>query len=612
MLDIFEYLAEKGLNPRQASEGNVRALCPFHGEPEGKPGRLYIKTDEGDTWGLTWCFQCGARGSINKLLKFYGDKPIDFTPLESGNPLIEVAARYYHERLFENFEAYLYLEDRGLEEATIVQARLGYADGGLGAHLLSKGYFPEDIKESGLLRIDGSDFFNDEIIFPVIQQGRAMQLRGKKKGSMFGVKTTLYNSDAILGEDTAVLAEGEVDVLTLQQMGYNAIGVPGVQTWKDEWTEQLEDAKRVYIVFDQDKAGISGAEKTAGKIGPKSRIVKLPHKGIDVNDWYVKYGKRREDFDWLFGQAKGGLLVTVQQAYDKWTQVEGNADLVGLKFNINALDKSMSYGQLPGQVVVTLARTDAGKSIDVINKMMRNRLVNDEYKCLFISLEQTRNEIFERLYRIQNFYFPNSSVLDTIGFWKNNLLIVDKNRIKEHEVEDCIEQFTYEIGKPADKVIVDYLGYYARSFSGNAKERTSEAIMGLKRIAKDYETVVEAPVQGNRTGEIGEAMSFDMAADAAEVEHTANIMMALWRPEQKMKKDPDSQDKPGDVYHQIIKSKNGGTGAISKYHFSPLTLALVPYDDPLFDAAIRERSYALAGFTWKEATQKRIDGDLSI
>lgn len=901
------------------------------------------------------CFVCGARGSINKLRKFYGDSTVDFTPLESANPIIEVAAQYYSERLFDNIDQYLYLEDRGLEEATIVQARLGYADGNLGAHLLQRGYTPEEIKETGLIRKDGSDYFKDEIIFPCLQYGRAMQLRGKKTQGMKGVPTILYNSDSIIGEDTVYICEGEMDTLTLQQMGFNTIGVPGVHNWKDEWTEEIDEAKRVYIVFDQDKAGISGAEKTASKLGSKSRIVKLPAKGIDVNDWYVKFGKRREDFEWLFSQAKGGLLVSVAQAYDKWTQIEGNADLVGLRFNISALDKPMSYGQLPGQVVVTLARTDAGKghpynteiqtpkglrlwgdlkigdevfgsngqptkvkalhergmlstyrvsfsdgtsvecdgdhiwsvhkdtwnrnrfdfrnrttselindglykfksngrmfykyniqmsapvdyekknlpippytmgallsngylggcgtefrtpdpevaervaeegsdlrdrvtkpevcdnygvagvrhltrslgidvgssdkfipteyleaslaqridllqglfdgdggnssrpgmqvhyyttsiplalsvrqliqsfggtatmstlervgqngkpykdicvtcmipeeispfsthrknvektytnkhlprraitnieyvgekeircitveaadclyligreyilthnSIDAINKMVRNRLADDNFKCLFISLEQTRNEVFERLYRIHNFYFPGSSVFDVMEYWKNNLLIVDKNRISEGELIDCIEQHAYEAGSPANKIIVDYLGYYARSFTGNAKERTSEAIMGLKRIAKEFDTVIETPVQANRTGEIGESMSFDMAADAAEVEHTANIMMALWRPEQKLQKDPDNSDvKPGDVYTQIIKSKNGGSGAIARYHFAPLTLAMVPYDDPLYDLAIKERSYAVAGDTWLEATKRRLSLDMSI
>jgi replicative DNA helicase len=959
--DLFEYLSSKGLNPKQAGEGNLRALCPFHGEEEGKPGRLYVQNDDGDKWGLLFCFVCNVRGTINKLRKHFGDALLDLNPNEEANPIVEVAAQYYHDRLFENYEAYLYLEEeRGLNEKTIVQARLGYADGNLGLHLLQKGYLPEQIKESGLMKIDGTDYFKDEIIFPYLKYGRAMQLRGKKIGgktrSMTGIKAMLYNGDAILGEDTVTIEEGEIDVLTMQQLGYNAVGVPGALVWKPEWTDQLEDAKRVYILFDADSAGRSGAEKLAQTIGPRSRIVELPKKGIDVNDYFVKYAKQREDFDFLFSKAKGGLLVTMHQAFEKWTEIEGNDHLVGLPFNIGPLDKAMTYGQLPGQVVVTLARTDAGKghpydtdiqtpeglrkwgdlkvgdevfgsdgrpikvtalhergviptyrvsfgdgtsvlcdgdhiwsvhkyswnrnrfdfrnlstkqliddglysyksngtmfykyniqmskpvhyaeqnlpiepytigtllsngylggcgtefrtpdvdvaervaaegsdlrdrvtspeacdnygvagvrhltrelgidvlsgdkfipqmylqasleqrvnllqglfdgdgsnayypgmqvlyhttsnklaldvqilvhslggtatiaphdrvgnngkpyqditmccmipevinsfstirknvekkytnkhlprraitkieyvgekaircitvaakdslyligkeyivthnSIDAINKMFRNRLVDNNFKCLFISLEQTRNEVFERLHRIHNFYDPGVTVMGTIDYWKDNLLIVDKNRLTERELEDCIEQVAYEIGKVPDKVVVDYLGYYSRSFAGNAKERTSEAIMGLKRIGKDFETIIETPVQGNRTGEIGEAMTFEMAADASEVEHTANIMMSLWKPEQKIitPGGKESSHKPGDVYTQIIKSKNGGSGTIVKYHFAPLTLAMIPSDDPLYDRAIQERAYAAQGLSWKEAVQLHMNNQVAF
>lgn len=619
MEDIREYLESKGCVVHTAGSGNIRMRCPWHGEAPEKPGKLYINVEDEDKWGIWFCFVCNERGNLNKLRQFYGDAPIKLKSHDYDNPLMEIAAAYYHENLLKNNEAYEYLtQERGLTDLIIIQARIGWADGNLAHHLMTEHKIaPEVIKDSGLVNTHGHDYFKNEIIFPYQNFGRAVQLRGKKIGGITrglpGVNTMPYNADALIGEDTAVICEGEIDTLTMLQMDFPAVGVPGVHTFKEEWLEIFDEIKRVYIIFDQDPAGKSGAEKVAGKIGPRSRVVELPKKGIDVNDYYVKYGKLREDFDYLFSKAKGGILITVHQAYERWTQIEGNPNLVGLKFNIAALDRAMSYGQLPGQLVVTLARTDAGKSIDVLNKIVRNRLVDEEFTCLLISLEQTRNEVFERLHRINNFYHPGSSVIDTVNYWKNNLLIVDKNRITENELVDCIEQFCYENGRPANKIIVDYLGYYARGFGGNAKERTSEAMMGLKRIAKEFETVIETPVQANRTGEIGSAMSFDMAADAAEVEHTANIMMSLWRPEQKLQKDPGNSDvTPGDVYSQIIKSKNGGSGTIARYHFTPLTLALVPYDDPLYDMAIKERAWAGAGDTIEDVIQRRLTGSLEI
>ena len=614
-LDVISYLESKDLVVKPAGSGNVRVLCPFHGEEEGKPGRLYINT-EGEKNGLLFCFICNVRGTINKLRKFYGDEPVNLNVDDRANPLMEIAAAYYHDKLFSNLEAYDYLVDkRGLTDVTIVQARIGWADGGLVNHLISKGYTTEQIKESGLANHYGNDYFKDEIIFPYQQFGRAIQIRGKKINGITrglpGVQTMPYGLDSILGEVTVVCTEGEIDCLTMQQLGYNAIGLPGVHTFKDEWLEFLEDAKRIYIVFDADSAGKSGAEKLASKVGQRARIVELPKKGLDVNDWFVKYGKQKEDFDYLFSKSKGGLLVTVNQAYDKWLEVEGGEGIIGLRFNIPDLDKNMNYGLLPGQVMSMIARSSAGKTIWTINMFERMKMIKPDIKILFVSLEQSRNEWFERAYRIRNFYAPGSSVIDTVNYWKDNLLIVDKNRVTEEELRDCMDQYSYEAGAPADLTAVDYLGYYARSFPGtDEKQRTTEAIMGIKSLAREFETVVYSPHQANRTGELGKKLAMDMAKNSSTVEETSDLMLALWTPDQVVTE--ENQERSGIVLQEILKSRNGGVGQETRYQFCPLTLAMVPYQDELYDWAIKERRHALSGMTWKESVNVRLTGDVSL
>ena len=532
MLDIIEYLESKDIKVKPAGSGNVRILCPFHGEEEGKPGRLYINIEDEAKAGLFFCFVCNTRGNLNKIRQYFGDAPINLEGSDFANPIFEIAAQYYHERLFENPDAYNYLtEKRGLTDETIIQARIGFADGGLVTHLIGKGYLPEVIRESNLVNHYGNDYFKDEIIFPYQEFGRAVQLRGKKINGITrgipGMQTRPYGLDSILGENTVCIQEGEIDTLTMQQLGFNAIGIPGVHTFKDEWLELLDDAKRIYIIFDQDTAGKSGAEKVAGKVGQRARVVELPKKGIDVNDWYIKYGKQREDFDYLLSKAKGGLLVTVQQAYEKWVEVEGNDGLSGLRFNIQAIDKTMNHGLLPGQVMSLIARSNSGKTLWTINMFHRMKMIKPDIKILFVSLEQTRNEWFERAHRIHSFYDPGVTIIDTINYWKNNLMIVDKNRVSEDQLRDCIEQYSYETGSEADLVTVDYLGYYAKSFAGNSKEQTSDAIMGLKSMAKEFETVIYAPHQANRTGELGKKLMMDMAKDASTVEETSDFMLSL-------------------------------------------------------------------------------------
>lgn len=621
-IDIEEYLTSKGCEVKRAGSGNIKTRCFFHGEPEGKPGRLYIKAEEGDEkFGVYWCHRCNAKGNLNQIRKHFGDEPIEFE-FNDGiyNPMYEAAAEYYHQKLFENFDAYMYLEDRGITEEAMTQFRIGWADGGLSTHLLSLGYLPEDIRNSGLVRINQSDYFKNQIIFPYMEDGAVVDLRGKEIGgktySMSGTKVRPYNIDSICGEQTAYLVEGEIDCITLQQFGFNTVGLPGVHTFKEDWVDYFEDAKRIYIIFDQDSAGRSGAEKVSGILGQRSRIVELPKKGIDINDFVVKLGKTKDDFDYLFSKAKGGLLVSVDQAYEKWTLVEGNPTLAGRRFNIPEIDRAMTFGMLPGQVVTLLARSNAGKTMMTINLMHRMRMADPDIKILYLSLEQTSNEWYERAHRIHNFYEPGSTTQDTINYWADNLMMVEKNRITEEQVIDCLDQYAYEMGRVPDILVVDYTGYYAKSFPGrDERERVSAAIMGLKAISKEYGLITLAPHQANRTGDLGGRLSMDMAKDSATVEETSDLFISMWNPDQRsdnLDEEGRPMERKGILWMEIQKARDSGVGTLVKFHFAPLTLAIVSSEDPMADRAIGERLLQAQNHSWREAVDRYLTGSKEL
>ncbi len=875
-MDIREYLEEKECKVRERGSDHISTHCFFCDEDTNKAGRLYINVDESneEKYGVFFCFLCQAKGGINSIREHFGDAPIKNDYVFTSNPIVEVAARYYQDKLLENPEAYKYLtEKRGLFDETVTQARIGWADGGLVHHLLQKGFTAEDIQSTRLVNKYGEDHFKNEIIFPYLEHGVAISLRGKKMGGITrstpGPLPIPYGIDTLIGEETVTAAEGEIDQLTLWQMGYPAIGLPGVMTFKDEWEEYLDEAKRIYILFDQDKAGKAGAEKLASRLGPRTRVVELPKKGIDVNDYYVKYGKERDDFEYLMRKSKGGLLVSVEEAYERWLEVEGNPDLKGLQLNIPRLDEAMSFGLLPGQVLTMLARTNclagdtdlivnragksfhitieelvykihggksklgkvwdkniptkiqrraddgsvrlveisdawcsgvkevyrlstvsgreikatnqhpfltdigyvklydlspgdmvyvnvgkgksnaserkykaksglhhhpyrtkrkvypgnlaekstvqlhrliaeaefngleledfleycrsgpvdnltfinpathvvhhidedhtnnelsnlsvltheehniihdyftnnvldrteldeiasieylgeevtydieviddphnfianefvvhnSGKTVMSINYFERMRMLYPDIKILYMSLEQTRNEWFERAYRIHNFYHPGSSVVDTINFWGNNFHIVDKNRINESQLVDSIEQFSYETDGVPDLICIDYLGYYAKGFGGTEYDQVTNAIMGIKAIAKEFQTVIYVPHQANRSGDFGKEPKMDEGRGGGTVEETSDVFITLWNPDQ-ANQDGEEQVNRGEVFQRIRKSRQGGVGASARYQFAPLTLAMCPIDDVLYERALDERQYAMAGDSWKEA-----------
>lgn len=574
--------------------------------------------------------------------------------------------------------------DRGLSEQTLKKFKLGWAAGGLITHLVQEGFAVEDIQATGLVNKFGTDFLKNKITIPYHVSGQAVCIRGREFGKESGSKyltpphqkARLFNVDAItraaqteletktqtketvvkskpviaasipdiiegfqpevlpltayplvppprnakVSENAVVITEGEIDCMTLDQLGFTCVAVPGINTWQDSWTDYLSETRRIFICFDNDEHGPSAAEKLATKLGPKSRIVEMPkarpgQKKIDVNSWVVNHSKNADDFRDLFSKAKGGLLVSVYESYLQWSELEGNANLEGLRFNIQQLDAAMRHGLLPAQVIVLLAKTGAGKTMAMINLFHRMSMIKDDIKILFVSLEQTRNEWFERAHRIFTLYNPEAQLEDTIEYWSDKLMIIDKNKITQDQLQSCIDQFRYEMGEQPHLVGVDYLGYYARSYKGEEYTRVTDAIMGLKEVAKDEGLVVITPSQSNRVGQFGKKLSLDNSKSSGAIEETASMVINIVNPDQ----DKPIPEQSREIEWHVLKTRDGGLGAMAKIQFAPLTLALVPQVDDrdphaglYYARALQEKHYAEMGESYERAVYYHRTGDHNI
>lgn len=101
-----------------------------------------------------------------------------------------------------------------------------------------------------------------------------------------------------------VLCEGELDTLTCIQHGIPALTVTaGAGNWNSAWNG-LFKGKKIWIVYDRDKAGKDGAVKVANHLRRHAktvRIVELPFEyrvnhGEDVTDFFVKHAYTDQEF----------------------------------------------------------------------------------------------------------------------------------------------------------------------------------------------------------------------------------------------------------------------------------------------------------------------------
>ena len=192
---------------------------------------------------------------------------------ESQKQSLEQATARYHE----NLEAALpYLARRGISEQTANTYRLGVVPVG-GATM-------------------GDERYEGRLAIPYITANRdvvALRFRSitdetPKYLSRTGTTTHLFGVSCLLGDSTdAVVVEGEIDQMTLTQMGVTSVGIPGVKAYKKSWRHLFTDFDRIIVLADGDEPGRDFARSMVNELG--AVMVELPA-GEDTNSIYVNHG----------------------------------------------------------------------------------------------------------------------------------------------------------------------------------------------------------------------------------------------------------------------------------------------------------------------------------
>jgi len=507
----------------------------------------------------------------------------------SKDEVYRSAVRIASDKLFDHLGMGDYLNKRGIDSQTIVDFQIGYMDGGWVKEMREK-FDLRSLREANLIQEFGNDFWCYEaILIPYIEDGSIVQLRGKQIGGgtigLPHVPTRLFNKDAVRGQPIAFVCEGEMDAILLSQKGYPTAGVPGAGAFKDLWIDAFADARKIFIIPDHDKinkntgkrAGIEGARRTERLIGGRAKILELPvedDEPTDVTDYFIRDGYTDSDFSRLIDAATDRRLFTFESAYKEYVDL---LSANGLATGFKDLDRYIHPGMLPGQVAVVLAKTGVGKTT-FATQLVWN-FVDDGVPVLMLSLEQMKGEIASRLYKIARYkdtLIGTSQIAPRLDEW---FRLNDENRIPPEDVAFLIDEFIEQVGVRPKVLIVDYLGYWSRSFrGGSAYEQTTAAIMELKNIAKREKLVVIAPHQVSRMGHRGEKLTLDMARDSGAIEETGDFVMGLYAPSQKDGTDYGQmtyKDR-ADLRLDLLKSRHGNDGKDVRMFFAPMSLAIRP------------------------------------
>lgn len=125
----------------------------------------------------------------------------------------------------------------------------------------------------------------------------------KEKGFSLeaGAKLIFYNIDAIIGHESVIITEGEIDCLSFMEAGIeNVISVPNGANvgqnnlqYLDNCINYFNGVKRIYLAVDNDDPGISLRDELARRLGKDiCYIVRYPEGCKDANDVLMKYDEK--------------------------------------------------------------------------------------------------------------------------------------------------------------------------------------------------------------------------------------------------------------------------------------------------------------------------------
>lgn len=179
-----------------------------------------------------------------------------------------------------------YLAGRGFTADTIASARLGVVDEAIEGDPNAAGLrlsIPY-ISQSGVVNIR----------FRCLRRHDCRETSCPKYLSSPGIPNRLYGVGCLVSAGSRIcITEGELDALTLRQIGYPAVGVPGAQAWKRHWRRLFEDFTESYVFCDGDDAGRSFRAHILAEV-PTAQAVMMAETA-DVNSTFFKEG--REFFD---------------------------------------------------------------------------------------------------------------------------------------------------------------------------------------------------------------------------------------------------------------------------------------------------------------------------
>ena len=361
--EINGFLIDK-FNQYGLEEGKAQGTCPLCSS-DRQPKKQKLKCASYD-WerGLGTCHNCNTSFQLHTYQRKGASEKVYVRPSFSTKTHKAVGSKVVK-----------WFETRGISQDTL--EALNVSEG--------PEFMPQTGKTENVIKFNY--MMGDQLINIKYRDGR-------KNFKLFkGAEKVFYNINSIIGFDTCVIVEGEMDVLALHEAGVtNTISVPNGATlntnnleYLDACIDYFEDKEKIILAVDSDEAGQALQAELIRRLGSEVCYLASFDECKDANEYLQKYGKEKL-LDRITNCRPVPLenVTTFRDIEDDITDFVRHGFKKGYQVGLSNFDRIFST--YTGQFITVTGIPSSGKS-DFVDQMVVGYNANYGWKTAFASPE---------------------------------------------------------------------------------------------------------------------------------------------------------------------------------------------------------------------------------
>jgi len=359
--EINGFLIDK-FNQHSLKEGAKQGICPLCSSSR-QPKNQKAQCASYD-WerGLGTCHNCDTSFQLHTYQRKGASEKVYVRPQVTDVPRVGTKVEQW-------------FESRGISAQTLQDLRVGEG--------------PEWMPQTG--KSENTILFNyfmgDQLINIKYRDGR-------KNFKLFkGAEKIFYNINAVVGYDTCIITEGEMDVLAMHEAGIkNVISVPNGATlnsnnldYLDNCIDYLDDKTKIILAVDTDEPGQALKQEFIRRLGAEVCYLVDFEDCKDANEYLLKHGKEQlRDIIDRSSQVPLEGVSTLYDIEDELKDFVNNGFKPGFQVGLPNFDKIFST--YTGQFITVTGIPSSGKS-DFVDQMVVGYNNNYGWKTAFASPE---------------------------------------------------------------------------------------------------------------------------------------------------------------------------------------------------------------------------------